>query len=65
MVPLAAAPIEDTDFVGGPENVTLAFQVHGRLNRFTLQKTLGLDAANGTNTGNAYRALGAVIFTFG
>lgn len=64
-LPLAAAPTEVTGIVAGPTTITLTFQNDGSSNQFTLQKNLGLDAANWANAGNAVLTpLGGGRYTF-
>lgn len=63
--PLLAAPPVVTDFVVGPTTITLTFQDDGSSNQFSLQKNIGLDAANWGNANDAVlTSLGANRYTF-
>ena len=62
---LPAAPPVVTDLVVGPTTITLSFQDDGSSNQFTLQKTIGLDAANWGNANDAtLTSLGGNEYTF-
>lgn len=63
--PLLAAPPVVTDLVVGPVAITLTFQDDGSSNQFTLQKNIGLDAANWGNANDAVlTSLGNNRYTF-
>lgn len=62
---LLAAPPVVTDLVVGPATITLTFQDDGSSTQFTLQKNIGLDAANWGNANDAVlTSLGANRYTF-